>query len=142
MAGSKGTVEITSEPAGAAYTIFNKDGEAVDNGTTPKTVTLKRGAGYFSAQKYTIKLTKDGCKDCEVQIKNGVSGWYIGGNLLLGGLIGYLIVDPLTGAMWTMQDVHVDMESGPKAQTTGDAIRIVTIDQVPRELRPRLVRIN
>lgn len=30
-----------------------------------------------------------------------MNGWYIG-NLLFGGIIGLLIVDPATGAMWTL----------------------------------------
>jgi hypothetical protein len=142
MGGGKQTVSITSEPTGAAYTIYNKKGQAIDNGTTPATVTLKPGAGYFSAEKYVVKLTRDGCKDCETPIETGISGWYIGGNLLFGGLIGYLIVDPLTGAMWTLKDCHVDMNAEPLTQGTGEQLKIVTLDQVPNELRRSMVRIN
>lgn len=140
--GSKGTVSITSEPTGAAYTIYNRKGKAVDSGMTPATVTLKRGAGYFSAQKYTVKFEKDGCAPCEARIKTGLSLWYAGGNLIFGGLLGYLVVDPLTGAMWTLSDLHVNMEPGFQANATEDTIKIMTIDQVPPELRPRLIRIN
>jgi len=142
MGGGKQTVSITSEPSGAAYTIYNKKGQAIDNGTTPATVTLKPGAGYFSAEKYVVKLTKAGCGDCEAPIEHGVSGWYIGGNIIFGGLIGYLIVDPLTGAMWTLKDCHVDMNAEPRTQDGGEALRIVTVDQVPDQLRRSMVRIN
>lgn len=138
--GSKGTVKLTSEPDGAAYTIYDKKGEAVDNGTTPATVTLKRGAGYFSAQKYTVKFEKSGCSPCEARIGTGVSLWYAVGNLVFGGLIGYLVVDPLTGAMFTLKDVHVDM--GAEGQANANTLKIMTIDQVPLDLRPRLVRLN
>ena len=145
MEGGKGTVKITSQPQGASYVVYNKKGEAVDSGATPATVTLKRGAGYFSAQKYTVKFTKTGYRDCEARIENGLSMWYAAGNIIFGGLIGWLIVDPLTGAMWTLKDLQVDMETGPRAEateTTENSLKILTIDQVPTELRPRLVRIN
>ena len=143
MEGSKRTVSITSEPTGAAFTIYNKKGEAIDSGMTPATVTLKPGAGYFSAEKYTVKLTKAGCPDSEASIENGISGWYLVGNIIFGGLIGYLVVDPLTGAMWTLKDLHVDMMSpGSQVQVIGNTLKIVTMDQVPRQLRPMLVRIN
>ena len=37
-------------------------------------------------------------------------GWYIGGNILVGGLIGWFIVDPLTGAMYTLpKEVNADL---------------------------------
>jgi hypothetical protein len=32
-----------------------------------------------------------------------MDGWYIG-NILFGGVIGFLIVDPATGAMWKLGD--------------------------------------
>jgi hypothetical protein len=142
MGGSKQTVSITSQPSGAAYTIYNKKGQAIDSGTTPATVTLKAGAGYFSPQKYTVKLAKAGCRECEAPIEHGISGWYIGGNLIFGGLVGYLVVDPLTGAMWTLKDCHVEMDSEPRTQMMDDTLKIVTLDQVPSVLRQSMVRIN
>lgn len=142
MGGSKQTVSITSEPTGASYTIYNKKGQAIDSGTTPATVTLKAGAGYFTPQKYIVKCTKAGCRECEVPIQSGVSGWYIGGNLIFGGLIGYLVVDPLTGAMWTLKDCHVDMNAPPRTEGTNDTLTIVTLDQVPSQFRHSMVRIN
>jgi len=38
----------------------------------------------------------------EVHVKLTVDGWYFG-NVLFGGLIGILIVDPATGAMYTLK---------------------------------------
>lgn len=37
--------------------------------------------------------------DRAVTLTTGPSGWYVG-NVVFGGLIGLLIVDPATGAMW------------------------------------------
>jgi hypothetical protein len=35
-----------------------------------------------------------------------VNGWYVG-NVIFGGLVGFLIVDPLTGAMWVLEPKDV-----------------------------------
>lgn len=32
-----------------------------------------------------------------------MDGWYVG-NIIFGGLIGLLLVDPITGAMWKLPD--------------------------------------
>ncbi len=138
--GSK-KVEITSDPSGAAFTVYNKRGDAVKSGETPLVVKLKKGAGYFSPQKYTVKFEKAGYKTFEVQAESGINGWYWG-NFLFGGLIGFLAVDPATGAMWTIDDIHANMEASAHSQATESSLKIMTIDQVPQELRPRLVRIN
>jgi len=102
-------VSITSEPAGAKVTIYDKAGRAVYQGTTPTMVALKRYVGYFSAPRYTVEFDQAGSEAGRGEIAGHVSGWYIVGNLFFGGLIGYLIVDPLTGAMWTFEDLHVNL---------------------------------
>ena len=47
-------------PEGAAVKINNKSGAAVHSGNTPLTVTLKKGRGYFKAERYTVHIAKDG----------------------------------------------------------------------------------
>ncbi len=44
-----------------------------------------------------------------------LDGWYIG-NIIFGGLIGFLIVDPLTGAMWKLPEQA--MTSLPTGETS------------------------
>ncbi len=141
FAGGPSKVEITSDPSGAMFTVYNKKGDAIKSGTTPAEVKLKEGAGYFSAQKYKVKFEKAGYRTCEVQADTNICPWYWG-NFIFGGLIGFLVVDPLTGAMWTIDDVHANLEAAPHSQATESSLRIVTIDQVPQNLRSRLVRIN
>lgn len=100
--GGPQSVTIASTPDKAAVKIVDKHGQKVSEGQTPMTVALKKGDGYFSAQKYIVTVSKEGYADKSIPIDAHVNGWYIGGNLLLGGLIGWLIVDPATGAMWTL----------------------------------------
>jgi hypothetical protein len=48
-----------------------------------------------------------------------MDGWYIG-NILFGGLIGILIVDPLTGAMWKLDDVvYGNLSPNHESKATG-----------------------
>jgi hypothetical protein len=141
VAGGPSKVQITSDPSGAMFTIYNKKHDAIKSGTTPAQVKLKKGAGYFSPAKYTVKFEQAGYRPLDVQTDATICGWYWG-NFLFGGLIGFLAVDPLTGAMWTIDDVHANMEAAPHSQATENSLGIMTIDQVPQELRPRLVRIN
>jgi hypothetical protein len=134
-------VSITSTPQAADITIVNRAGEGVYNGKTPTTVTLKAGAGFFKGENYTVTFEKEGYASHTAQIERGVDGWYIAGNILVGGLIGWLIVDPATGAMWTLKNLHVDLSS-ETSSSIEKQIRIVTIDEVPSHLRSKLVRIN
>jgi hypothetical protein len=140
---SKYPVSISSTPSNASVTIFNKKGEAIHTATTPTTVTLKAGAGWFSGEDYTVKFTKQGYKPYEARIERGLDGWYVFGNILFGGLVGWVIVDPLTGAMWTLDDLHVSLDPSTSACLPNqNQLKIVTLDQVPDNLRSRLVRIN
>ena len=66
-------------------------------------MTLKSGAGYFDGEKYSVKYSKEGYNDGLSVIDSSLSGWYIG-NLLFGGIVGLLIVDPATGAMWKLPE--------------------------------------
>lgn len=104
-------VTISSNPSGASVKVTASDGHQVHAGTTPTTASLPTSRGYFRGETYTIQFTKAGCPSHTVSLDARVSGWYFG-NLAIGGAIGMLIVDPLTGSMWTLDDtVSVDLKS-------------------------------
>ena len=84
-----------------------------------KSIVPKQGTTYHlyslpsfdDGQKYEILASKDGFKTQSSIIDWHVSGWYYAGNLVIGGLIGYLIVDPLTGDMYYLdEEVHLNMQ--------------------------------
>ena len=103
-------VSIHSRPDTAQIKVFNKKGEEVKRGTTPVTLKLKRGAGFFSPAKYRVQVAKAGYATQTIDVTGKVNGWYLGGNLIFGGLLGYLIVDPATGGMWTLSPDDVSAE--------------------------------
>ena len=111
MCGSEKTINIKSHPSGTDFTIKDAKGNVIVEDVAPTNVTLKRGGGWFKAADYQITFEKEGCKQMTVPISQGIeSGWYFAGNILVGGLIGWVIVDPLTGAMYTIEDVNVSLE--------------------------------
>lgn len=100
-------VSVDSSPSGATISIVNQRGAEVFRGTTPTTVLLKKGIGYFRGADYVITAELEGFSSRSIPVERGLSAWYYLGNIFFGGLIGILIVDPATGAMWKI-DEHPD----------------------------------
>jgi hypothetical protein len=105
-------VTVTSDPPGQSVTVRNEEGSVVHSGTTPFTVTLPASNGFFGKMDYTLEGPHG-----TVPMDASLNFWYFG-NIIFGGLIGILIVDPLTGAMWTLPDEcsatpHADAEPAP-----------------------------
>ncbi|MBD8613808.1 peptidase associated/transthyretin-like domain-containing protein [Pseudomonas rhizosphaerae] len=133
---SRYPVSVSSAPPGASFEIADKNGQIVHSGHTPSTVTLKSGKGYFSGQTYTLRFKKDGYPDRSVTLDSSVSGWYWG-NIVFGGLIGMLIVDPATGAMYKLPDfVSADM-GVPIAERGG--LSVGMIDSLTASQRADLI---
>lgn len=131
FSGTSQPVGVFSEPEGATFTVTNRAGMQVHTGTTPATLTLARGAGYFKSETYVIRIQKEGYAAKELTITGSVNGWYFG-NLLLGGLIGMLAVDPATGAMYSLpESVRATLEpQSAKAAAAPGAITIISTDAV------------
>lgn len=98
---SKWPVTFKSDPSGAEVVISDENGKEVNRGTTPATITLPAKRGYFASETYQVSLELNGYRENKGIIKADMNGWYFG-NILFGGLIGLLVVDPLTGAMWKL----------------------------------------
>ena len=136
-------VSITSEPSGADITIVDESGRTIVSDKTPTTVTLEAGGGYFKGKDYTVTFTKPGYAKHTAEIRRSVDGWYVIGNVVFGGLIGWLIVDPITGAMWTLPNEVTATLSPQTSLLDSDAsMRIVSVDQVSEHLRSEMVRVR
>jgi len=151
---------INSNPDGASVLIKDENGIKVYSGTTPTTAPLAAGEAYFHAKEYNITLSKEGYENQYIQVKASLSGWYFG-NILFGGLIGLLIVDPITGKMWKLR-TNVWGELSQKASVTPAApatpaasnnkqgalnkseriLQIVSLEQIPENMRKDLVALN
>ncbi len=136
--GSTQAVNFQSAPEGATLTITNAAGEKIHSGVTPAMVTLKRGAGYFKPETYTVTLSKEGFAPREIQITGTLGGWYFG-NILFGGLIGMLAVDPVTGAMFNLPESVNKKLEGAAAKTSGlpGTLTVVSTDSLTPEQMQR-----
>jgi hypothetical protein len=146
VARSSQKVEVSSAPPGAAVTITNRAGAVVHSGTTPLTVTLRKGAGYFKKESYAVRFTKDGYEPRELALTGTMSSWYIG-NILFGGLIGMLIVDPQTGAMYRLEPKSLEATLTPLkgfAPVAGSGLRVVALTDLPPGLleQSRLIALH
>jgi hypothetical protein len=98
-------VAFKSDPSGAEVTVTDQSGKAVRHGVTPTTLKLPSGSGYFQAQTYHVDMKLDGYKVDKGILHADINGWYFG-NILFGGMIGMLAVDPATGAMWSLPNEY------------------------------------
>jgi len=103
-------VSITSSEPGVPFTVKNAHGVALVQGKTPTIVTLSAKEGFFDGADYTIETGH-----ATLPLSSSMNGWYIG-NIVFGGLIGFLIVDPATGAMWKLPE-HIMLPSPPASVT-------------------------
>jgi hypothetical protein len=142
--GGNRLIAISSEPAGAKATITKTSGEVVSVTNTPCTVSLDPKRGYFKGQSYHLKLELEGYRTADVELRSEMSGWYWG-NILLGGLIGMLAVDPVTGSMWNIAPDKIDQHltaSQASLIRNGQGFVVVLASQLTPAERAASVKIN
>ncbi|MFH1798510.1 MAG: hypothetical protein ABH844_04110 [Candidatus Omnitrophota bacterium] len=135
-------VTFNSHPDEATIIIKDETGKQIYKGRTPTTLSLSSGEAYFHPKKYTIMYSKTGYEEQTTEVRAGIDGWYFG-NIIFGGLIGLLIVDPLTGNMWKLPpEIIITLSEQVNTVTTGQSLKIATIDQVPEDLKEQLIKVN
>lgn len=76
-----------------------------------------------------------------ISVECKLNGWYMG-NIVFGGLIGLLIVDPATGAMYKL-DVDYIHETLTKTTSSIDpSLKIMHINELSDTMKEYLVRIE
>lgn len=141
-------VGLKSTPDGATVSITDEKGESIFKGNTPTNVTLQKGDGsYFGGKTYSVEIAKPGYKSTKFTLDTNVNAWYILGNVAFGGIIGWLIVDPFTGAMYNISPEEVSStlsEEKSTAQNDVDAknLHVMLLEDVPSPLRHHMKRIN
>lgn len=114
MSGTTDLVKVSSDPDEAKVTISNKAGEVINKTQTPVTLNLKKSRGYFKGETYTVKLEKKGYQTQSFTVDSQPNGWYLAGNLVFGGLIGWFAVDPVTGAMFSLTPDEINVKLVPE----------------------------
>ena len=140
-------IPISSTPSSASISINDEKGKQIFHGTTPTNVTLEKSDGtYWGKKTYTVEISKEGFKTQTIPINASANGWYIAGNIVFGGLIGWFIVDPQNGAMYTLSPEKIESSLSQKVAHNNNAkdgsISVVLIQDVPLALRKEMKRIN
>ena len=129
---SKQDVRISSE-TDSRITVKDSNGNIIAEGINSISLKLDRGDGYFIKGKYFIEVEKKGYKPVKTALTGQLNtGSYVIGNLFTYG-IGWLIIDPLTGSMWTL--------STPDGQK-GNDVRIFLKESVTGETLDKATKIN
>jgi hypothetical protein len=135
-------ISINSTPSGATITVKDKKGLDVYSGNTPANLKLNASAGFFSKASYVVTFEMDGYDKRTVPIDFKLDGWYFG-NIVFGGLIGILIVDPATGAMWKLDTEFVNETlSKTLASTDEPSLKVFGYRDIPASWKEKVVRIN
>lgn len=134
-------VQFTSNPSESNIIIVNDMDVEVFSGKTPTIVELSSKKGFFSGAEYNVTISKDGYSDKTFVLKSTLDGWYIG-NILFGGLIGALIVDPATGAMWALPATTSTTLSKDIALDTSYDLEVYGISELSQSEIDDLIRIN
>lgn len=134
-------VSIDTRPEGAQVSITDKKGKEVYKGRSPSTVVLKSGAGFFSRAEYQVRLSAPGYAEQVIPVNYKLNAWYFG-NLLIGGWLGMLIIDPATGAMWKLETPPIDVTLQRISAPTGATLKVMELKDVPESLKTQLVRVK
>jgi len=137
-------ITINSTPTEARISITDKKGIEIYNGFTPAAIKLKSGSGFFGRARYQIKFFKEGYETKTIPVEFKLNGWYFG-NLLFGGLIGMIIVDPATGAMYRIDNDMIN-ETLLKINNANlqkeNSLNILDMNKIPQEWKSHLVKLN
>lgn len=92
----EGVIRLDSSIDDTKVSIYNR-GVLIDQVKTPCDYEVEADAGFFRKASYNFIFEKEGYYKQSHQRVGRFSGWYWG-NIVFGGAIGMLIVDPLTGS--------------------------------------------
>ncbi len=119
-------VQFDSKPEFA--TIFIRDAnenQLIYKGQTPVRLDLKTKHKFWRGKTYKVTVSKDGYDDVVFLLKPRASVEYGAGNAALTGLglFGWLVVDPMSGAMWNLKHNARD----PRIRQLSESVLEITL---------------
>ena len=105
-------ISVESSPPGAAVVVRDENGVVVHEDTTPFDLTLPSSDGFFDKMTYTFEVSHSGYCRRVVTLTADMDEWYWGNIVMIGGFVGFVLIDPMTGAMWEFDgDVNIELQS-------------------------------
>ena len=95
---------------GARVDVYDRAGASVFEGATPCSLVVDHGASFFVPAEYRVVVSPADGAPRETLVGASVNPWYAENTLIPGGLVGALLVDPPTGAVYRMETQEVRLE--------------------------------
>jgi hypothetical protein len=130
-------VSVNSQPP-AKLRVTDSKGRQVFSGTTPANLNLKSGEGYFKKARYTLTMAADGYDTLQVPLKATFNKWYLG-NILFSGLVGFLVVDPVTGAAFRIDQPEADYVLVKSTAYEVTRLKVFQIHNMPDDWKRQVV---
>lgn len=130
----RASLSIKSTPADAQILIIDEAGRTAYRGRTPDQVPLRKNDGhYWGGKQFTVAISKRGYLTQRIQVDTHPNALYLGGNLLFGGIIGWLVVDPISGKMYDLSSdgIEVTLQKRPYEAPIAAAAPAPTITATP-----------
>jgi hypothetical protein len=136
-------VNIQTSPSNVRVAIKDKNGMVIHKGRTPMIVNLKASNGYFDSANYIVEYKYKGITKIK-PLSAKFDGWYLGNIMFgVGGIIGFLVVDPLTGAMWKLPEVTSEYFNTENASLINkEGLHVVSVDVLNTKGRSKLIPIQ
>ena len=117
--------------------VYDSTGEIVFHKNTPCVAKLSRRDADYGSANYVILVRKAGFDDVQVPLSGCVNKAFFA-NIIFGGL--GMVVDPITGAMWTLcpNDVDAKLVQENADFFHHEGLLICLKEQVPQDLQPLL----
>ena len=132
---------ISSIPKNADVIVKDQFGDVIFQGNTPTLVQLKTSRGYFKKAFYEVIISMEGYETKILPIEFNLDGWYFG-NFLFGGIIGFLIIDPATGAMYKPKKAFINVKlSQTFSKSSIPQLQIIDINEIPDLEKVKLEKI-
>lgn len=87
------------------------------------------------------EISSNGYAEQIVPVIYKLNGWYFG-NLLIGGFLGMLIIDPATGAMWKLDTPPISVSLNKPTASIEPTLQILDIRNASADVKALMVRIK
>ncbi len=104
---------LQSSPSSATVKVLTPKGRELLRGETPMVAMLTKDAGFLRRPLYKVFFEKEGYRPKMYLVSGRIDWrWYVFGNIIVGGIPGWLLIDPMTGAMWDLKPpaIKADLE--------------------------------
>lgn len=116
----------------------------VSESAVPAKISLKnQSSSGWVVTNYTIRISLPKYYASNITLKKTSDGWHVSNYLGLGKVIGWIIINPANGGVYTLSpDQLPTPPSRKRAVQVANHISILTIDSVPKSLQSKMTLVE